>query len=231
MTQQGQTTTTSETTTQGAKAQGQGAKKQGQATAKQEKPAKKPREKKERPARETPAHMPKVEKQAASLPQMSQDVQTLHAAAINLSTADILAFVAHLNIAVRRRGVQQAAALNAQSKDNPSKQLVPGARVKIVTSQNTRFIGLEGTVTKVQRIRCYVALDGREYSVKEDGKGNKFTGDYFFTSDVVQTSASQQELSNSLAETVARLTQSAPATSLDALMDDEEEEAATGTNG
>lgn len=230
MTQQTQGTTTE---TQGTK-QGQGAKKQGTelaTTGAKKKTERKPREKKERPQRETPAHMPKVDRQAASLPPMSQDVQTLHAAANNMSTADMISLIAHLNIAVRRRGVQQAAALNEQGKNNPSRQLEPGARVTVLTCQtNPRLIGMQGTVSKVQRIRCYVELDGREYTEKEDAKGNKYKGDYFFTSDVAPVSAKQGDLRSSLAETVQRLTNQAMPSSIEAMMDEQEEDA-TGTHG
>lgn len=212
-TQQGTSTTTE--TTQGKK---QGQAKQDEAAKKTER---KPREKKEKPVRETPAHMSKIEKVAAGLPSMSKDVQVLYAAATNMSTADIVSLIAHLDIARRKRGVQQAATLHAQGRENPSRELKVGMRVKVVSSQNPRFVGAEGTVSKVQRIRCYVELDGREYSEKEDGKGIKFKGDYFFTSDVIPVSASAQDLGPSLQETVLRLTSQAGPALGDTLADEE----------
>lgn len=224
-----ETKTQGQTKSQGQKAQGQGAKAQGQKKPKAEKAPKVPKEpkpKKEKPVRETPAHMPKVDKVANQLPKLSDDAMTLFTAANNLSTADIVNLNAHLQIAVRRRGVATAAQLIQQGKSNPNRELKVGQRVQVVSGQNPRFIGQEGTVSKVQRIRCYVELDSRkdQYTEKQDGKGNKFKGDYFFTSDVVAVGAAAGDLQ----ATIQRLTQPAPATDIGGLLD-EEETAATGT--
>lgn len=231
MTQQGQSNDT-ETKTQGNKQgqKAQGTKTGGQKKPKAEKPAKEPkapREKKEKPVRETPAHMPKVDKVANQLPKLSDDAMTLFTAANNLSTADIVNLNAHLQIAVRRRGVATAAQLIQQGKNNPSRELKVGQRVQVVSGQNPRFIGQEGTVTKVQRIRCYVELDSRkdQYTEKQDGKGNKFKGDYFFTSDVTAVGA----VASDLQATIQRLTAPAPATDISTLLEEEEATAATGT--
>src|SRR4051812_33974719 len=99
---------------QGSKTQGeksQGTKAQGEKPAKAPKAAKlpkEPKEKKVKPVRETPAHMPKVDKVASSLPPLSDDASVLFAGASNLSSADIVNLVAHLTITVRRRGVASA---------------------------------------------------------------------------------------------------------------------------
>lgn len=233
MTTQGQSNEATESKTQGQAKQGQKKQGQGQKPAKAPKAAKPPkepkapREKKEKPARETPAHMPKVDKVAAQLPTLSEDANTLFVAANNLSTADIVNLNAHLQIAVRRRGVATAAQLIQQGKNNPSRELKVGQRVKVVTSQNPRLIGEEGTVSKVQRIRCYVELDSRkdQYTEKQDGKGNKFKGDYFFTSDVAPVGAGVSDLQ----ATIQRLTAPAPPTDINALLDEETAAAATGT--
>lgn len=213
----------------------QGSKKQGQGTAKAAKPPKEPKApkepkpKKEKPMRETPAHMPKVDKVANQLPALTEESNVLFSAANNLATADIINLVAHLQIAVRRRGVATSAKLIQQGKDNPGRELKVGQRVKILTSTNPRFIGKEGTVSKVQRIRCYVELDERKgtYSVRTDGKGNEFSGDYFFTSDVAPVGAS----ASSLNQVIERLTNPAPAIDINTLMDEEDAGDATGTTG
>ena len=183
--------------------------------------------KEKKPQRETLAHMPKVDKVAMTLPSMSNDVQTLFGAAVNMSTSDIVSLVSHLQIAIRRRGVQQAAALIEQGKANPERQLKVGQRVKVVTSSNPRFIGLQGTVTKVRRIRCHVALDTRTYGEprKDPKTGESFVGDYFFTSDVVPVALSAEALK----ETVQRLSVQATPINEDSLIDDEPEELVSAT--
>ena len=140
--------------------------------AKEPKAPKPPRVKKERPVRTTPAHMSKVDKVASQLPALSGNAQNLFDNAADMSTSDICALVAHLNIAIRKRGISAASGA----------QLKVGDRVNIVSSQtNPRFIGMSGVVTKVQRIRCYVQLDGRDKT------------DYFFLTDCTPTEMSTIE--------------------------------------
>jgi RNase P/RNase MRP subunit p29 len=143
-----------------------------------------------------------------------------------MSTADISNLISHLQIAVRRRGVQTANQLLMQGKSNPQRELAVGQRVRIVTSQNPKFIGLEGTVTKVRRIRCYVELDKRrgQYSVHTDSKGSEFRGDYFFTSDVEPLAAQVGDLH----DTITRL--SSPPPAFDALLDGTPESIAPESN-
>lgn len=207
--------------TQGPK---QGAKAKKEKAPKAPKP---PREKKEKPQRATPAHMPKVDKVANTLPPLSEDASALFTAANNLSTADIINLNAHLQIAVRRRGVAAASQLIIQGKNNPARELKVNQRVKVVSSNNPRLIGEEGTITKLQRIRCYVELDSRKgtYKEKTDGKSNKFVGDYFFISDVAPVGANV----GTLQETIQRLTNPAPNVDISTIADEEEaEQAKTG---
>jgi len=142
------------------------------------KPPKEPKVKKEKPVREVPAHLAKINKVAAQLPALSADASFLVDSANEMSTADICSAIAYLQIAVRRRGVTALA-------DAP--KLNVGDRVSIASASNPRFIGQMGTVNKVQRIRAYVTLDNKDYSQK-DGRPS---GDYFFHTDlnVVQSIA------------------------------------------
>lgn len=194
----------------GAKAQEQGSKKA--AKTKAPKTPKTPRAKKEKPARTTPADMSKVNKVAAQLPPLSPDAQLLFNAANNMSTADINSLVSHLNISIRRRGVQAV----AQGSTGPS-SLKVGDRVTI-RSGPPRFIGQSGVVSKVQRIRCYVRLDGR----------NK--DDYFFIADTSPISMSSHP-QTSLAEAITRLTNPPPTADINTIVNDEDEagnQSATG---
>lgn len=137
----------------------------------------KERVKKEKPVRTVPAHMSKIDKIAAQLPELDDATQLIFDDASELSTSSLNALVAHLNVVIRRRGVSSC----SESTEKP----VVGQRVSIV-SGDAKFIGKQGTVTKVQRIRCYVQLDSRD---KED---------YFFISDVVALAAIEDELNDAL---------------------------------
>lgn len=171
-----------------------------------------PRVKKEKPARLTPAHMSKVDKVANLLPQLSTDASVLFTAANNMASADICALVAHLNIAIRKRGI-------VSSASSTSGKLSVGDQVRIRSSQtNPRFIGMTGTVAKVQRIRCYVRLEGRDKD------------DYFFITDCEQV-GSPSALAADLTEVVQHLSTPAPTLDLNTIEDEPEttEESAVAT--
>lgn len=159
-------------------------------------------ESQERKKPEKPAHMTKVEKVAAQLPPLSSDASVLFAAANNMSTSDITSLVAHLNIVIRRRGVVAV----AQGTASPA--VKPGARVSVRGGQ-AKFIGQSGIVTRVQRIRCYVRLDGRDKD------------DYFFIADVAPVG--QQHLNvtpRAIADTIARLSAPSPSVDINTVIDD-----------
>lgn len=130
--------------------------------ASEETPKKSRRTKKEKPVSTKLAHMSKVDKVAAQLPELSAEAKALYDGAFGMSTADINALVAHLSVEIRRRGVRAVV-------DAPRVEV--GQRVT-VNSGHPRFQGMSGTVTRCQRIRCYVRLDGRDKD------------DYFFIADV-----------------------------------------------
>lgn len=231
-----QTQDTNETSTatdeSGAKSQGsgQGAKKkaakkksQGQKTQGQGKGQKKqrePRVKKEKPQRAVPAHLAKVDKVAAQLPMLSTDASVLVTAASQMATADIYAVINHLQIAVRRRGITMI----AQGQARGDGKLAVGDRVTVISAQNPTHIGKTGTVDKVQRIRCYVKLDGKIYSQK-DGRPS---GDYFFHSDV-RPLGGVNAGTGDLAETLQRLTRPAQGVDIMTLADENAAEEPTGT--
>jgi hypothetical protein len=188
------------------------------AAPKEPKPAK---EKKEKPVRETPAHLSKINKVAAQLPELSEDANTVVTLAKNLCTADICSAVAHLQIEIRRRGITSTAQGAARGET-----LTVGTRVKVIScAHNSRLIGQTGTVTKVQRIRAYAKLDGKTYNEKEDGR----TGDYFFHSDfkiLGPVAAGQGTVST---ESLKRLTQPAQGVDVNEILDNTEAQEATGT--
>lgn len=79
-----------------------------------------------------------------------------------LTSTQLIALAQYLDFMARER--QTTAALDAK--------LEVGQTVRITSSKDTRFIGKLGTLTKVQRIRCYVDVPGAKRPV------------YLFTSDV-----------------------------------------------
>ncbi len=135
-----------------------------------------------------PAHMAKVERLAHQLPTLTGDAATLFVAMQNLSTSDLNGLQAHLNVEIRRRGVMGS--ITAAAVENS--KLEVGNKV-VVRSGNAKLIGQSGVVTKVNRIRCYARLEGRDRD------------DYFFISELerVEGPVTAQEVT----QTVARLTQ------------------------
>lgn len=116
------------------------------------------------------AHMTKVEKARARLPELTSDLadryQTLVSSGASLNDLENLA--AHLSTYVRAERTRLAV----------EQTLVVGQGVKVVGG-DPRYVGHVGTVEKVQRIRCYVNLPGVDKPV------------YLFTSDVIDA---EQEL-------------------------------------
>jgi len=109
-----------------------------------------------------PVHMKKVEKAASRLPGLSQAAQILFTdITTNLSAEQVSAVALHLQHFNRSKATERAV----------SQTLAVGSRVRIVTG-DPRYIGREGTVETVRRIRCFVTLPDTQKPV------------YLFTSDV-----------------------------------------------
>jgi len=109
-----------------------------------------------------PVHMAKVARAASKLPQLSSDASDAFSTlTIKLATDQIAALALHLQHHNRVAATQNALAV----------KMTTGTAVRIVGG-DPRFIGKTGVVSKAQRIRCYVAVDGVAKPV------------YCFTSDV-----------------------------------------------
>lgn len=119
-----------------------------------------------------PAHMKKVEKAGERLSELSEPAQLLfNEATANLSSADLAQLAAHILYFNRVNATARAL----------TQKLEEGQTVRIV-SGDPRFIGKTGTLAKVQRIRCYVTVEGLNKPV------------YLFTSDVqLATAHSESE--------------------------------------
>lgn len=112
-----------------------------------------------------PAHMEKVLKAAARLPGMSEQAcRFLDEVTVNLSAADLTGLALHIQHFNRVKATERAL----------SQKVGAGDTVRIV-SGDPRFVGMTGTVSKAQRIRCYVEVPGAKKPV------------YLFTSDVEVT--------------------------------------------
>lgn len=123
---------------------------------------KEPKPKKEKPVRATPAHMTKVDRFAATLPSMNDDVNRVFTAAQELSTSDLNVLAAHISLEARRRST---------TASGSAPTLAVGDRVRIVAGNQPKWIGKEGVITLQRRIRTFVKFDGVAKP------------QYFFTSD------------------------------------------------
>lgn len=116
----------------------------------------------EREAAKHAPHMSKVDKAAEKLPPLSDALQSLFGElVINNSRDSIAALAAHLTHYNRVKATERAL----------TQKVTLGDTVRI-TGGDPRYVGKTGLVTKSQRIRCYVDLEGVKKPV------------YLFTSDV-----------------------------------------------
>lgn len=118
----------------------------------------------ERDASRQPAHMRKVMKAAERLGTLSPEATLIfNEASANLPAAELATLALHIQHFNRVKATERAL----------SQVIEAGQTVRIVGG-DPRFIGQTGTVTKAQRIRCYVEVEGAKKPV------------YLFTSDVEQ---------------------------------------------
>lgn len=116
------------------------------------------------------AHMLKVDKAASRLPALDDRAQLLLSdATANLPAAQVAALALHLQHFNRVKATERALSASIEA----------GAVVTIVGG-DPRFIGQTGTVTKAQRIRCYVSVAGYDKPV------------YLFTSDVALAAVAEE---------------------------------------
>lgn len=116
----------------------------------------------EKEANKKAPHMSKVVKAAARLPELDdRSAQAFNDITTNFTREQISALQAHLMHFNRVKATESSL----------GQKLAVGDEVRIV-SGDTKFTGRNGTVVKVQRIRCYVEVPGVNKPV------------YLFTSDV-----------------------------------------------
>jgi hypothetical protein len=87
------------------------------------------------------------------LPALTGVSQQLIDRAADLTTVEITALAAHLNYLVRARGAQLAVKATVKLEE--------GTQVRI-TGGDPRFVGCIGTITRSQRVRCFVTVPGNE---------------------------------------------------------------------
>jgi hypothetical protein len=126
-------------------------------------------------------HMGKVEKAAAKLPALGDVAQGfMNDITANCSAADVAALAAHLQHFNRVSATSRAL----------SQKLEVGMTVRIV-SGDARYLGRVGVLDRVQRIRCFVTLEGVNKDV------------YLFTSDVEPCEAEAIETDTDTIENVS----------------------------
>ena len=117
-----------------------------------------------------PAHMKKIERAAGKLPELTEQTQLLfNEATTNFSAGQLTALALHLQYFNRVKATERALGQKIES----------GQQVRIIGG-DPKFVGQVGTVTKAQRIRCYVQVPGFKREA------------YCFTSDVEIVAASSQ---------------------------------------
>jgi len=119
-------------------------------------------------ASKQPAHMRKVAKAAEKLGPLGNEALELLFSEItaNYTAAQVAKLSAHLQHFNRVKATERAL----------TQRIEAGQQVRIVGG-DSRFIGQVGTVSKAQRIRCYVEVEGSKKPV------------YLFTSDVEPVTA------------------------------------------
>lgn len=116
-----------------------------------------------------PPHMSKVSRAAAGLPTLGDEAKAeLDRITCNFSAATITALAQHLLHFNRAKSTERALATPAK--------LTVGQEVTILAGE-PKFVGKTGRLTKVQRIRCFVAVPGFAREA------------YLFTSDVAAVEA------------------------------------------
>ena len=124
----------------------------------------------ERDAGKQPAHMRKVQKAAEKLGELNAEMQLLfNEATANFTAQQVATLAAHFTHFNRVHATQRAL----------GQAIEAGQRVRIIGG-DSRYIGQTGTVSKAQRIRCYVEVEGAKKPV------------YLFTSDVELVSAASE---------------------------------------
>lgn len=120
-------------------------------------------------ANRQPPHMKKVQKAAEKLGSLGQASQLLfNEATTNLTAAELVVLAQHIMHFNRVKATERAL----------GQKIEAGMQVTIIGG-DPRFIGKTGTVTKAQRIRCYVILEGQSKPI------------YLFTSDVTPAQANE----------------------------------------
>jgi hypothetical protein len=116
----------------------------------------------EREAAKPSAHMSKVERAASKLPALTEEAQVMFSdITSNLGRDQVAAIALHLGHFNRVQATQRAL----------SQKVAAGDEVRILGG-DPRYVGMTGTVSKAQRIRCYVTVEGVNKPI------------YLFTSDV-----------------------------------------------
>lgn len=165
------------------KAEREGAKSEARAlkaSARAEKAAQKAQTKSSKSSGErVPNYMQKIEKLRAGLPEATGpwavEVHKIIARFEDNSftDADLTVMAAHLGFEQRRRGILASA--------NPPSKVSVGDTVEIQNCVNRKFIGAQGIVEKVRRIRAFVRVDGYDIPA------------YTFVSDLKVLSSGVQE--------------------------------------
>lgn len=116
-------------------------------------------EKRERVKREpkpkaTP-HLKKLDAAESKLPELSETMKSVLRSVLFEPVTDVNALISHLKFVVHKQGVVSA---------HESNSVAVGDHVTFV-SGDPKWIGVTGIVSEKRRIRCFVAVEGRQQPI------------------------------------------------------------------
>lgn len=132
-----------------------------------------------KPVRAASAHMAKVQKYELSLPAPSDEVKEMLEATTALSVGDLNVLASWVALEARKRA----------TANSTGRKLSVGDQVRITSGNQTRYIGKEGTVSRTNRIRCFVTVPGFDREV------------YLFAGDVTVIEKATQQINISSDDT------------------------------
>lgn len=105
-------------------------------------------------AASTPAHERKLERLQNNLPDLSENLAILQSTLTNFSDVELTSALAYVEFERRQRAIKATASVKGKAVLNV------GDKVVINNCNNRKFIGQEGIVSLVRRVRAFVTVDG-----------------------------------------------------------------------
>lgn len=102
----------------------------------------------------TPSHQRKLERLQNNLPELSENLMALQSSLTNFSDVELTSALAYVEFERRQRAIKSTAEVKG------TKVLSVGDKVRITNCSTRKFIGQEGVVSMVRRVRAFVTVPG-----------------------------------------------------------------------